>query len=189
MTAYATHLIRGYAEPSEGYDKKDVDGWHAAGHDEGWNRVCSLSWPGVAPAIHVLFISGPYDGRMGGRVYIMSNRRNGTLYIGVTNDLVRRVREHREGLGRSFVRKYGLTRLVHCERHEDIRIAIQRETSLKRWPRAWKVRLFAKQNPEWQDLYPTLFGCRGKDVDGRAEPGGYCTAIGAKGNRTPPLCK
>ena len=115
-----------------------------------------LVMAGLGPAIHVLFISQTYDVRMGGWVYIMTNRRNGTLYIGVTSDLLRRIWEHREGVGSSFVRRYGLTRLVYCERHEDIRTAIQRETSLKRWPRAWKVRLFAAQNPEWNDLYPTL---------------------------------
>ena len=113
---------------------------------------------GLGPAIHVLFISNPYHVRMGGWVYIMTNRRNGTLYIGVTSDLLRRIWEHREGVGSSFVRKYGLTKLVYCERHEDIRTAIQRETSLKRWPRAWKVRLFDAHNPEWEDLYPTLLG-------------------------------
>jgi putative endonuclease len=88
----------------------------------------------------------------------MSNRRDGILYIGVTNDLIRRVWEHREGRGSSFVRRYGLTRLVYIERHEDIRTAIQRVTNLKRWPRAWKVRLLAAGNPEWADLYPTLLG-------------------------------
>jgi putative endonuclease len=93
---------------------------------------------------------------MGGWVYIMTNRRNGTLYIGVTSDLVRRVWEHREGLGSNFVRRYGLTRLVYYEHHDDIRTAIQRETSLKRWPRAWKVRLLAAGNAEWRDLYTLL---------------------------------
>ena len=96
--------------------------------------------------------------RMGGWVYIMTNRRNGTLYTGVTNDLVRRVGEHREGVSSSFVRRYDLTSLVYFERHDDIRTAIQRETSLKRWPRAWKVRLLAAQNPDWHDLYPSLLG-------------------------------
>ena len=113
---------------------------------------------GLGPAIHVLFTSGSYHGHMGGWVYIMTNRRNGTLYIGVTSDLLRRIWEQREGVGSRFVRRYGLTRLVYCERHEDIRTAIQRETSLKHWPRAWKVRLFAARNPEWEDLYPTLLG-------------------------------
>ena len=96
--------------------------------------------------------------RMGGWVYIMTNRPNGTLYTGVTNELVRRVWEHREGVGSCFVRRYSLTSLVYFERHDDIRTAIQRETSLKRWPRAWKVRLLAGQNPDWHDLYPSLLG-------------------------------
>ena len=92
----------------------------------------------------------------GGWVYILANRPNGTLYIGVTNDLVRRVWEHREGIGSVFTRRYGLTRLVYAERHEDIRTAIQRETSLKRWPRAWKVRTLEVTNPKWDDLYDGL---------------------------------
>jgi putative endonuclease len=89
-------------------------------------------------------------------VYIMANNPDGTLYVGVTNDLVRRVWEHREGLGSIFTRKYCLKRLVYFEAHDDIRAAIQRETSLKRWPRAWKVRLLAAQNPKWDDLYRSL---------------------------------
>jgi putative endonuclease len=113
---------------------------------------------GLVPAIHVLFTRHAHDLRMGGWVYIMANQRNGTLYIGLTNDLIRRVWEHREGLGSSFVRRYAVTRLVYFEHHDDIRTAIQRETSLKRWPRAWKVRLLAAQNGGWQDLYPALLG-------------------------------
>jgi putative endonuclease len=93
---------------------------------------------------------------MGGWVYIMTNERNGTLYIGVTSYLIRRIWEHREGVGSRFVRRYTLTRLVYFEHQEDIRTAIQRETSLNRWPRAWKVRLLAAQNPDWHDLYPSL---------------------------------
>jgi putative endonuclease len=95
---------------------------------------------------------------MGGWVYIMTNRRNGTLYIGVTNNLLRRVWEHRDGTGSSFARKYALDRLVYFEHHDDIRAAIQRETSMKRWPRAWKVRILAARNPDWHDLYPPLLG-------------------------------
>jgi putative endonuclease len=114
---------------------------------------------GLVPAIHVLLI-GPANSRpmAGGWVYIMTNRPSGTLYVGVTNDLVRRVWEHREDLGGLFTRRYGLHRLVYFERYDDIRTAIQRETSLKRWPRAWKVRLLAAENPEWDDLYPGLLG-------------------------------
>ena len=92
----------------------------------------------------------------GGWVYIMTNRPNGTLYIGVTNDLARRVCEHRDGAAPSFTRRYGLKRLVYCERHEDIRLAIQREKTLKHWPRAWKVRLIVSFNPDWNDLFDQI---------------------------------
>ena len=89
----------------------------------------------------------------GGCVYIMTNRPDGTLYIGVTNNLARRVWEHREGAVEGFTKRYGLKRLVYAEHHDDIRVAIQREKSLKRWPRAWKVRLIHADNPNWDDLY------------------------------------
>ena len=92
----------------------------------------------------------------GGWIYVLTNRPNGTLYIGVTNSLSRRVWEHREGLYPGFARRYGLRRLVYYEHHDDIRNAIQRETSLKRWPRAWKVRMILGSNPNWDDLYETL---------------------------------
>ena len=91
-----------------------------------------------------------------GYVYLMSNKRNGILYCGVTSDLERRIHEHREGLVDGFTKRYGLKRLVWMETHEDITDAIQRETSIKRWPRAWKVRLIHATNPEWNDLYETL---------------------------------
>ena len=89
-------------------------------------------------------------------VYILASKRNGTLYIGVTNDLVRRVWEHRNGVGSEFTRKYYLKRLVFCERYDDIRTAIQRETNIKRWPRGWKVNLITQNNPEWNDLYEQI---------------------------------
>jgi putative endonuclease len=89
---------------------------------------------------------------MGGFVYIMSNRRDGTLYAGVTSDLVRRIWEHRSGAGSEFVRRFGLHRLVYYERHQDIVTAIQREKAIKTWRRAWKVRLIQRGNPEWVDL-------------------------------------
>jgi putative endonuclease len=92
----------------------------------------------------------------GGWVYIMTNRRNGTLYTGVTSNLSRRGFEHREGLADSFTKQYGLTRLVYYERFDDIRIAIQREKTMKHWKRAWKVQLIHAMNPEWDDLYETL---------------------------------
>ena len=92
----------------------------------------------------------------GGWVYIVTNRPDGTLYIGVTNDLERRATEHREGLVAGFTKRYGLKRLVYAERHDDIRTAIQREKTMKRWPRAWKVRLIHTDNPNWDDLYDRL---------------------------------
>jgi putative endonuclease len=88
---------------------------------------------------------------MGGWVYILTNRPDGTLYVGVTADLCRRVSEHRNGMVR-FTHRYNLHRLVYAEPQEDIRIAIQRETSIKRWPRQWKINLIVSINPEWRDL-------------------------------------
>jgi len=82
----------------------------------------------------------------------MTNRPYGTLYVGVTSDLVRRVWEHREGLVEGFTERYGLKQLVHVERHEEIPAAIQREKNIKHWPRAWKVALIEKDNPNWDDL-------------------------------------
>ncbi len=93
----------------------------------------------------------------GGYVYIMSNRKHGTLYVGVTADIIRRAWEHRTGYVDGFTRRYGLDRLIWFERHEEIVPAIRREKNIKNWPRAWKVRLIEKMNPEWEDLYPTLF--------------------------------
>lgn len=95
---------------------------------------------------------------MGGYVYILASDRNGTLYIGVTNDLVRRVYEHREEVVESFTERHNVKRLVYFERHEDIRDAIQREKNLKKWPRIWKVTLVEEANPNWHELYPTIAG-------------------------------
>ncbi|MDD9877196.1 MAG: GIY-YIG nuclease family protein [Magnetovibrio sp.] len=89
-------------------------------------------------------------------VYIMTNRRDGTLYVGVTSDLARRVHEHREGAVEGFTKKHGLKRLVFAERHADIHSAIQREKNMKHWSRAWKVRLIHEANPGWDDLYDQL---------------------------------
>lgn len=92
----------------------------------------------------------------GGWVYILASKRNGTLYTGVTNDLLSRVAAHKEGVGSKFTRKYGVTWLVWFELHDRIESAIQRETSIKRWPRRWKLDLIEKDNPEWRDLFETL---------------------------------
>jgi putative endonuclease len=92
----------------------------------------------------------------GGWVYIVTNRPNGTLCVGVTSDLARRGWEHREGVAEGFSKKYGLKRLVWAERHDDIRMAIQREHNLKHWPRARKIQLILAGNPGWNDLYDQL---------------------------------
>ena len=91
-----------------------------------------------------------------GHVYILASKRNGTLYIGVTNNLAARIFNHREGRGSVFTRKYGVKILVWHETYDLVTDAIQRETSLKRWPRKWKLELIEKFNPEWEDLYDTL---------------------------------
>jgi putative endonuclease len=93
----------------------------------------------------------------GGWIYIMTNQALGVLYVGVTNDLARRAWEHRTGASDGFTKRYHLTRLVYAERHEDIRVAIQREKNIKHWSRDWKIDLINRQNPEWNDLYDGLF--------------------------------
>lgn len=89
-------------------------------------------------------------------VYILASRKHGTLYIGVTNDIARRVGEHRQGMGSKFVTKYKVFRLVYVEAFDEIERAIQREKTMKEWPRAWKVRTIEKANPEWNDLYENI---------------------------------
>lgn len=90
---------------------------------------------------------------MAGYVYMLASQMRGTIYIGVTNDLGRRVVDHKNGEGSRFTSRYGVTRLVWYEEHFDVRDAIQREKSLKRWPRQWKIELIEKTNPEWQELF------------------------------------
>jgi putative endonuclease len=85
-------------------------------------------------------------------VYMMASARNGTLYIGVTNDMARRCYEHREGLVPGFTKKYDVKILVWFEEHGDIREAILREKRIKKWERAWKLRLIESVNPAWNDL-------------------------------------
>ncbi len=89
---------------------------------------------------------------MGGWVYIMTNKRAGVLYIGVTADLSARVMQHRTGRGSHFCRRYGLDKLVHAEHHTTIIEAIAREKAMKAWKRAWKIELIEATNPEWNDL-------------------------------------
>ena len=91
-------------------------------------------------------------------VYILTNKIGGTLYIGVTNDLIRRVAEHRLKIAESFTKRHDLTRLVYFECFDQIEQAIHREKRLKKWPRAWKISLVEKDNPNWTDLYPEIAG-------------------------------
>ncbi len=85
-------------------------------------------------------------------VYILASARNGTLYIGVTSDLPKRVWEHKEGIVEGFTKKYGVNQLVWFDVHEDAMAAITREKQLKKWERAWKINLIQKENPLWRDL-------------------------------------
>jgi putative endonuclease len=86
----------------------------------------------------------------------MTNQQNGTLYVGVTSDIARRAWEHRNGVVDGFTRQYGLKRLVYCEHHDTIIVAIQREKTIKHWRRIWKIVLIESVNPNWDDLYETL---------------------------------
>lgn len=89
-------------------------------------------------------------------VYILTNQRNGTLYVGVTSNPIQRIWQHKEGIVEGFSKKYKLTLLVWFELHSTMESAIAREKALKEWKRAWKLRLIEKANPEWRDLYPTV---------------------------------
>ena len=85
--------------------------------------------------------------------YILASDRNGTLYIGVTNDLVRRIHEHRESVVDGFTKKYGVHRLVYFEAFDYGQAAIQRERTMKHWKRDWKIALIEENNPDWRDLF------------------------------------
>jgi len=89
-------------------------------------------------------------------VYILASRPRGTLYVGVTNDLLRRVAEHREGVVPGFTKTYGVKMLVYFEEHGDVTEAIQREKRIKRWARAWKIELIRSKNPDWLDLFDEI---------------------------------
>jgi putative endonuclease len=105
-------------------------------------------------------------------VYILASKPRGTLYVGVTNDVVRRAAQHRDGMAEGFTKRYGVKRLVYFEVFHEINLAIQREKSLKRWPREWKLNLVERLNPQWDDLMPGLageqgFGCPCGSMDPR----------------------
>jgi putative endonuclease len=89
-------------------------------------------------------------------VYILASRPGGAVYVGVTNDLIKRVYQHKNKLAKGFTRQYGIDRLVHFEVYSTARDAIQREKNIKHWPRAWKTRLIAQANPSWDDLYEEI---------------------------------
>jgi putative endonuclease len=89
-------------------------------------------------------------------VYLLASRRNGTLYAGVTSDLIKRVWEHRNHVAEGFTKKYRVDKLVWYEQHPSMESAIQREKAIKEWKRAWKLNLIEKTNPKWADLYETL---------------------------------
>lgn len=89
-------------------------------------------------------------------VYILATSRNGTLYIGVTNNLVKRVYEHKNDLVEGFTKQYQVHNLVYFEPYEDVKEALLREKRLKKWDRKWKIELIEKNNPDWEDLYPEI---------------------------------
>ena len=93
---------------------------------------------------------------MAGWVYIMASRPRGTLYVGVTGDLVRRTHEHRSGLIDGFTKQYGVKHLVWFEQHATVPLAIQREKNIKHWARAWKLALIEEANPDWRDLFDNI---------------------------------
>ena len=93
-----------------------------------------------------------------GYVYILASQRNGTLYIGVTSDLIKRIYEHKNNLVEDFTKKHNIKLLVHYEIADDIATAIQREKILKKWNRGWKLDLIEANNPGWRDLYEDIVG-------------------------------
>ena len=89
-------------------------------------------------------------------VYILASQKNGTLYIGVTGNLVQRIWQHKNDLVEGFTKRYGIHMLVYYELHSDINSAITREKQLEKWNREWKLGLIAQNNPQWHDLWPTI---------------------------------
>lgn len=104
-------------------------------------------------------------------VYMMASGKNGTLYIGVTSDLVRRVYEHKEGLIEGFTKEYGVKNLVWYEAHENAESAFTREKQMKEWQREWKIKRIAEGNPEWRDLFEDVCGVLPMDPGLRRDDG------------------
>ena len=114
-----------------------------------------------------------------GFVYIMASRRNGTLYIGVTSDLAKRVWEHKSRVIGGFTKRYACKMLVWFEAHEDLDGARRRELQMKEWRRAWKLRVIEEKNPTWNDLYDTLFYVPGGSPAEAGVQNGSRAALGA----------
>lgn len=91
-----------------------------------------------------------------GYVYILTNKRNGTLYTGVTSNIIQRIWQHKNHTLEGFTKKYDITKLVYFENHEDIQEAILREKQIKAWKRHWKLELIENENPKWNDLYNSI---------------------------------
>lgn len=109
-------------------------------------------------------------------VYLLASKRNGTLYAGVTSNLLKRVWEHRNNLVEGFTKRYGVHRLVYFELHGEMAEAIEREKQIKKWNRAWKIELIEKSNPEWRDLWPSLVG--DESPEGHTGASGYARSPG-----------
>lgn len=119
--------------------------------------MLSSCHPGLGPGIHANQCFEQIKFMKIFVVYILSNKRNGTLYIGLTNDLQRRMLEHKNAVVESFTKRYGLTQLVHVESYKYVNDALRREKQLKDWQRQWKIDLIEQQNPQWIDLYDQFF--------------------------------
>jgi putative endonuclease len=121
-------------------------------------RALDQRWTPAFAGVTMCWIGGEsgLSGEAQYAVYIMASRRNGTLYVGVTNNIARRAYEHRNRIGAAFTRKYGVTQLVWYEHYADVNEAIAREKQLKKWERRWKLELIEAMNPDWTDLYGTL---------------------------------
>ena len=110
-------------------------------------------------SVRIVSPGNPWDAPwiMASYVYILANKYHGTLYVGVTSNLIKRVWEHKESVVPGFTKRYGIKTLVYYEVHEEIEHAIHREKRMKKWSRAMKIRLIEKDNPNWTDLYDTLW--------------------------------
>jgi putative endonuclease len=106
--------------------------------------------------MHAMVLQWTNNGMKQSYVYICANKRNGTLYIGVTSNLIKRIYEHKQGFVEGFTKRYDAHMLVWYEVYSSIDDAITREKNLKNWHRKWKIALIEEMNPEWEDLYPTI---------------------------------